>query len=96
MGDQSKKGKDILSYVDRERKEFITQYGEAPENVIAQRYYETAGEIVGRCIKRENELPETFTDKLDRIVCNRFLGPVILLITILPGDRKNWITPFFS
>lgn len=82
MGDQSKKGKDILSYVARERDEFITQYGEAPENVIAQRYYETAGEIVERCTKREEKLPETFTDKLDRIVCNRFLGPVILLITI--------------
>jgi hypothetical protein len=45
MGGQSEKGEDILGYVDRKREEFITQYGEAPENVIAQRCYKTAGEI---------------------------------------------------
>lgn len=82
MGGKSEKGEDILGYVDRKREGFITQYGEAPENVIAQRCYKTAGEIVERCVERKNELLETLTDKADRIVCNRFAGPVILLITI--------------
>lgn len=82
MEKDPKKEKDILNYVDRKRGKFTDQYGIAPENFIAQRYYESAAEIIERCVKRENKFSETFTDKADRIICNRFFGPIILLLTI--------------
>lgn len=82
MGEQSKRREDILSYVARERDKFLTQHGEAPEKIIAQKYYETAERIVKRCVKRKKESGRTLTDWIDLVVCSRFIGPVILLATV--------------
>ena len=82
MGEQSKRREDILSYVARERDKFLTQHGEAPEKIIAQKYYETAERIVKRCVKRKKEPGRTLTDWIDLVVCNRFIGPVILFATV--------------
>ncbi len=82
MGGQSKRGEDVSSYVARERDRFLTEHGEAPEKTIAQRCYETAGKIVRSCVKREKESRKTLTDRIDQIACHRFLGPIVLLVTI--------------
>lgn len=82
MGKQSKGEEDILSYVARERDKFLTRYGQASEKIIAQRYYETAGRIVKRLVRRKKEERKTLTDWIDLVLCHRFMGPVILLVTI--------------
>jgi len=82
MGEQSKRREDILSYVARERDKFLTQHGETPEKIIAQKYYKTAERIVKRCVKRKKEPGRTLTDWIDLVVCSRFIGPVILLATV--------------
>jgi ferrous iron transport protein B len=69
----------ILSYVDRQRADFILQQKEAPEKVIALKRYQAADAIAERVVTREKEIYRTLTDKIDSVVCNRFSGPVILL-----------------
>lgn len=82
MGEQSKRREDILSYVARKRDKFLAQHGEAPEKIIAQKYYETAERIVKRCVKKKKEPGRTLTDWIDLVVCSRFMGPIILFATI--------------
>jgi ferrous iron transport protein B len=72
----------ILNMVAQMREEFISQYKEAPEKVIARQRYRAASEIVERCLKRRRSEHRTLTDKIDMIICNRFIGPIILLGTI--------------
>ncbi len=74
--------KDILESVELAREEFLLRQKIAPEKVIAQKRYQAAEEIAERAIRREKTITRTVTDRIDRIVCNRFLGPVILLAVI--------------
>ena len=74
---QSEMSEEILNTVTELRGEFLTQYKEAPEKLIAHRRYQLAEEIVGRCITRKKEF-RPLTDKIDQVVCNRFAGPAIL------------------
>ncbi len=78
---QSPRGEDILKEIDEQRKEFISQYKTTPEKLIAQQRYHTAERIVKCCVKQTVK-PKTLTDKIDRIVCSRFFGPIILAATI--------------
>ena len=80
--EQSENGKLILSHVESERKNFISQYKEAPEKVIAQRRYLTSEKIVESAVKRKKEVGLTLSDKLDRVACHKFLGFVVLAAVI--------------
>ncbi|MEW5692803.1 MAG: ferrous iron transport protein B [Candidatus Hydrogenedentota bacterium] len=72
----------ILADVDRENEQFTRLYNKSLDKVIAQARYRVAEEIAGRCIYRKKPLGRTLTDKIDRIVCNRFFGPIFLVATI--------------
>ncbi|HEO64146.1 MAG TPA: ferrous iron transport protein B, partial [Candidatus Omnitrophica bacterium] len=76
---RSQKKDEILSFMESERDRFISQYGEAPEKVIANRRYLIASGIAEATVKRKKEVLWTLSDRIDRIVCHRFLGPVILV-----------------
>ncbi len=78
----SANGEEILNYVKEERGKFISQYGETPEKVIAHQRYQAAERIVRDCVKQIRRKPKTLTDRIDMVVCNRFLGLIILLGTI--------------
>ncbi|MCK4389277.1 MAG: ferrous iron transport protein B [Desulfobacterales bacterium] len=69
---------DILSSVARERELFHSEQGQTAEQAIAISRYQIAGEIVGRCVKREKEERRTLTDRIDQVVCNRAAGPIFL------------------
>ena len=77
-----KDGKEILDYVKKEREKFISQYKEAPEKVIAQRRYLTAEKIVEGVIKRKKEVTLTLSDKIDKVVCHKVFGFIILAAVI--------------
>ena len=79
---QSQRGEDILNKVVQEREHFIREHKKAPEKIIAQQRYQTAGKIVENCVKRIKVRPKTLTDRIDKVVCNRFFGPIILAATI--------------
>ncbi len=74
--------KDLQQLVDRERERLLSQKKDTPEKLIAQKRYEIAEKIVALTVRREKEESMTLTDKIDLIVCHRFLGPVILAATI--------------
>lgn len=79
---QSEKGEGILKKVDEERKKFLSQHKRSPEKIIAAQRYARAEEIVRHCVKRKKVSPRTLTDRIDRVVCSRFLGPLILAAII--------------
>jgi len=76
--EHAKNNKGILEVVAHERNEFSSQYGESPEKFIANHRYKTADKIVKACVKQER-VAKTFTDRVDRIVCHRVFGPIILI-----------------
>ncbi len=80
--ERSKDGKEIIDYVKKERESFISQYKEAPEKVIAQRRYLTAEKIVESVIKRKREIALTLSDKIDKVVCHKVFGFIILAAVI--------------
>jgi ferrous iron transport protein B len=61
------------------RIEFQAAHGRAAEKVIAQMRYQTADRIAQTCVVRADVPRRTLTDWIDRFVCNRFAGPIILL-----------------
>jgi len=77
-----KDGKEIIDYVKKERERFISQYKEAPEKVIAQRRYLTAEKIVESVVKRKREITLTLSDKIDKVVCHKVFGFIILAAVI--------------
>jgi len=74
--------KEILKYVETKREEFASKHNEAPERFIATRRYQSADEIVKHSVRKKREVPSTLSDMIDKVVCNRFLGPVILAAII--------------
>jgi len=79
---QSQRGEDILNKVTQEREHFLNEHKKAPEKIIAQQRYQAAGKIVENCVKRIKARPKTLTDRIDKVVCNRLFGPIILAATI--------------
>jgi len=79
---QSQRGEDILDKVAKAREHFIEEHKKAPEKVIAQERYRAAGKIVEHCVKRTKAASKTLTDGIDKVVCNRLFGPIILAATI--------------
>lgn len=69
---------EILEYVETKRQEFASQHNEAPERFIAIRRYQRADEIVKHSLRERRKVTLTLSDRIDRVVCNRFLGPVIV------------------
>ena len=79
---QSQRGEDILNKVSQEREHFIGEHKKTPQKVIAQQRYRVAGKIVEHCVKRTKAISKTLTDRIDKVVCNKFFGPIILATTI--------------
>jgi len=73
---------DILTHADGERKKFIAECKTTPEKVVARKRYETAEKIVESSVRQEKKNLRTLTDKIDRVVCHKIFGPVVLLAII--------------
>lgn len=72
-------GDAFLAFVEKKRTEFEERYGETPEMHIANRRYQTAGEIARSCVKLPAGVKRPLSDKVDGLVCQRFLGPAIMV-----------------
>jgi ferrous iron transport protein B len=70
---------EILEFVEKQRQDFELEHDEASERHIAFRRYHAAETITKSCTKPKSGSLTTLTDKADKFVCNRFLGPVILV-----------------
>jgi len=69
----------ILEVVRRLSAEFRKENGEIPESYMAYRRHAMAGEIVAACVDSPKDSRYALSDRIDAVVCNKFLGPVILL-----------------
>ena len=72
-------GGDIIKFAQQSRRAFEKQYGEAAEVFITRCRQSAAGIIVKFCIQRSAPPGHPLSDRIDRIVCNRLAGPVILV-----------------
>ena len=69
----------FLEFVEAQRNEFEEDHGEMPEIHIAHRRYQTADEIAKHVMRPKTTIAPQWTDKIDTVVCHRFLGPVVLV-----------------
>lgn len=69
----------FLQFVDRQRKDFEAQFDRTPEVHIAQCRYQATDRIAQTCLDQNRVSRETVSDKIDRVACHRYMGPLILL-----------------
>ncbi len=95
---------EFLEKVERLRSDFEARHGELPAVHIAHRRYETADEIIRSCTSKDTwKVP--LSERIDRVVCNRFMGPVVLIgviwllyyLSIVQGYRvTNYTWPLLA
>lgn len=70
---------ECLALAHEKKTQFEAQQGIAPERHIAHRRHQAADTISRSSIKPKKGEGIPLSDKVDRVVCNRFLGPAILV-----------------
>ena len=71
-------GEAIARKAETELEAFQAAHGRGAEKVIAKKRYRAADRIAAACVRRCRAPRRTLTDWIDRFVCNRYAGPVIL------------------
>ncbi len=71
-------GRELVNYVEALRKEFVEGSGKSPEKVIAAGRYNNAAEIVRKVVGGLGAGTRTMTDRIDSIVLQPVLAPIIL------------------
>jgi ferrous iron transport protein B len=69
----------VLKLVGEMRLRFEATYDERPEMHIANRRYQTADDIARFSLKLPAGAKRPFSDKIDGLVCHRFLGPAFMV-----------------
>ena len=69
----------VLADVDRRRARFEQEHDQAPEQFIAFQRHLAATRIAGDVMTKACKDSCTTTDRIDKVVCHRYLGPVILV-----------------
>jgi len=70
---------EILKFVEKQRDTFEAKYDEAPDRYVAFRRYQRAETIIKSCVRTTTASSTTLSDKADKLICNRYLGPLILI-----------------
>ncbi len=69
----------IIDLVQECRRSFEEQSGEGPELHIGRSRLRSADSLAGHCVTRAASAEHPLSERIDRIVCNRFAGPAILV-----------------
>ncbi|MBU2552366.1 MAG: ferrous iron transport protein B [Proteobacteria bacterium] len=69
----------VLADASAKRKAFEAAYGKTPEQHVAGRRYQAAADVAASAVGRSDLGKRPFSDRIDGIVCNRYLGPLILV-----------------
>ena len=69
----------VLALVAEKKSAFESAFGAAPEQHIAQRRYRAADDVARSVVKPSAKKNKTWSDQVDTLVCNRYLGPVIMI-----------------
>jgi ferrous iron transport protein B len=74
----------VRELVVHRREAVAGQLGDDADIVIADTHYRFVGDLSGSAVKRKTDKVVTFSDRIDHVVLNRFLGiPVFLLVMYL-------------
>ena len=73
---------DILSRAEALREAFEREWGMSADLYISGQRSRRAAAIAKRCVSRKNTEKVHVSERIDRLVCNRFFGPVFLLFVI--------------
>jgi Fe2+ transport system protein B len=76
----SSKGSRIMVEADKVSKHLYDVYKEGPEEVIANARYAFIDGLMAEAVKKPAVEKETITDKIDKIVTNRILAPIIFIV----------------
>jgi ferrous iron transport protein B len=69
----------IIDYVEKKREEIKEKEGKDPEKIVSLQYSRRAVQIGSKCIKHTKKGHKTLTSRIDKVVLNKFLGPIVLL-----------------
>ncbi|MCD6295462.1 MAG: ferrous iron transport protein B, partial [Deltaproteobacteria bacterium] len=69
----------FMEFAEKKREEFESQFEELPARHIAYARYQLAETIGNACVTPKTGNQRPLSDKIDGVVCNRFLGPMILV-----------------
>lgn len=69
----------FMEFVREKRRCFEEQSGETPDMHIAQTRNAVADGMAGHCVRRAGRIDIPLSERIDRVVCNRIAGPLILL-----------------
>ncbi|MFK5953991.1 MAG: ferrous iron transport protein B [Desulfobacterium sp.] len=72
----------IFNRAKEERSKFKKDQGESPEKHIAYARYKEANRINAAFITQKPMKNKSFTDKIDAVVCHKFLGPIFLALVV--------------
>ncbi|WP_458405027.1 ferrous iron transport protein B [Methanobrevibacter sp.] len=79
---KSSKSSQIMVEVDKVASHLHDVYKEGADEVVANARYAFIGGLMAEAVKRPPVEKETTTDKIDKIVTNRILAPIIFVIVI--------------
>jgi ferrous iron transport protein B len=69
----------LIEFVEKMRADFEARYDERPEMHIANRRYQMADDIARSSLKLPASAKRPLSDKIDGVVCHRFLGPAFMV-----------------
>ncbi|MDD2378845.1 ferrous iron transport protein B [Aminobacterium colombiense] len=95
----------VLTFVESVVEDFEKKHDDTPRGFIAFRRHIAAEKIEKSCVIRTKEVSVTLTDRIDRLVCSRIWGPLILAgiiyllyeLSIVQGYKlTNYMIPFLE
>ncbi len=72
----------LQAVVERSIGRIASHFREEAYSVIPERRYGFASGVVKRCVHRTGEARQDVTDRIDAVVCHRFIGPLILVSVV--------------
>ncbi len=94
--------KEIISHIENDIKAAEAELDDDAESIIANERYTYITGITTQCYKKKNLTRQSVSDKIDRIVTNRFLAfPIFVLIMVLVyvlsiGTVGQWMVGFMN
>ncbi|WMJ79443.1 ferrous iron transport protein B [Clostridium sp. MB40-C1] len=87
----------VLDKLSHSVKTLTESLGYEPEMAIVDKRYEFIGRVVQKSIKRSEKYEETLSDKIDRVVTNKFLGiPIFAFIMFCLYQATFVVGQFFA
>ena len=92
----------MLAHIEQDIVAAETELDDDSESIITNERYVYIGTVMKRCCKKKSAGAMTVSDKIDRIVTNRFLAlPIFIVVmyavyTIAIGTIGDWVTGFMN